>query len=94
MGNEPARALVPGMRALHHPALGLHPKALGNHLGPQRLLRVVPSAHAATAVMASHFHAVAVDLRDGLRALATVGAIRVEFLQPRELGAHLRRAAA
>ncbi len=44
MGNEPARALVPGMRALHHPALGLHHEALGNHLGAQRLVRVLPSA--------------------------------------------------
>ena len=47
MGDETPSALVPGMRALDHPALGLDGGPAGDGLGPQRLLRVAPGAGAA-----------------------------------------------
>jgi hypothetical protein len=73
------------MSALDDPALGLHDKALGDELGPQRLLRVLPGAAAVVAGVARDLHADAVGLLDGLGTLAAMGAVRVELLQPRTL---------
>jgi hypothetical protein len=88
--HEAARTLVPRMSTLYNPALGLHDEALGNDLGPQGLLGVLPSARAAIAGMAHDLHADAVGRFDGYGALAAVGAIGVDFLQPGHLGAGLR----
>ena len=82
VSHEAWSALVPGMSALHDPALGLHDEALGNDLGPQGLLRVLPSAGAAITGVAHYLHADAVGLLDGLGALAAVGGIGVQLLNP------------
>ena len=69
------------MSALDNPALGLHDEALGNHLGPQRLLGLLPSPGAAVAGVAHNLQADAVGLLDSLGALAAIGAVGVELLQ-------------
>uniref|UniRef100_E6PQE4 Uncharacterized protein n=1 Tax=mine drainage metagenome TaxID=410659 RepID=E6PQE4_9ZZZZ len=88
--HEPTCTLVPGMSTLDNPALGLHDKALGNDLGPQRLLSILPGARAAVAGVTHDLDADAVGLLDGLGTFAAVGAIGVERLQPRNFAAGLR----
>ena len=62
MGDQTPTALVPGMCSLDDPALGLNHEALGNLLGPQRLLRVLPGAGAAIAGVANDLDGDAVSL--------------------------------
>ena len=87
MRDEATCALVPCMRALHDPALGLDDEAAGDCVRPQRLLRVAPRTGTAVARVANDLDTQpGVGRRDGLRALAAVGGIGVEPLESRHLG--------
>ena len=69
VSHEAARTLAPGMSALHHPALGLHHEAARDGLGLLGLLRITPSAGAATSRMAHDLHAQPMGLLKGHSAL-------------------------
>ena len=87
MGHEAASALVPCVGALDHPAVGLNDEAAGDHLRPQRLLRLAPGASAAVARVANDVDAhVRVRGLEGLRALAAVRGVGVELLEAGHLG--------
>lgn len=88
MGDEASGALVPGMRAFNDPALGLHDEAAGDGIGPKGLLCVLPGTRTAVAGVANDFDADGVRVLDGFGALATVGGVGVELLQPRHTFAH------
>ena len=79
--HEAACALVPGMSARYNPALGLHDEALGNDLGPQRLLCVLPGSGAAVAGVTDDLDADAVGLLDGLGAFAAAASVQ-SFFRP------------
>src|SRR5574337_1375976 len=90
MSNETTSALVPGVSALDHPALGLNDEAAGDDLWPQRLLCVVPGAGAAVGWVADDLDAQARVLRlEGPSAPTAVSTIGIHLEQTRHLGASL-----